>query len=756
MDRFLPPGLPPGLPPQMPTRPMNMPGLGPMPTMPPPALTPALPSGMPMMPPPGMAPALGPTPPPMPGMMPPDPMMGMGMPDPMTMLLMQAMDQLEQENARDAKREARRKPWQTPSKPDEQTMLAKARDDQAAYHGLISRFAEQIAFLDAEDPKVGVPDGFDPDVEKTWVSSMLRDEENLVTATLGEIDVTYLATARTSADRDEAVMKEDFLYYLRSEAIRAFSRAGMGSRGIAEAKNAFRYGRVVARNTINLDADGVDECAFHMHLLDPATCFPTFEGARGMATMTRIYRQTVAQCLGDHGDAKGEVEKKLLKDKKTAETQNLQRDTEIEVIEYWDRKWYAVFAAGVLIKGPVAHDYAEVPFVYQIVESGDPSNAAAPKRTQRGRNDSTAFISRREDVRKKGQSAIAGRILTHAQHEAMLSRLYTEYMESRNPALIIKQGPMSKTDGIPEIATGEGGRSPINSDDDVQPVPKQPIPAAFGPLAAASQENNARSSMPPAAYGVNPQANTSGYAIEGLNESGKDKLTPMVQCLEAFHAECAEQLLRFYRDWGHLLGQEGSRGYMTVPRQQPGRDEPPTFTLTPDVIERTGTRVDAELAELRLQTTNQVLNMLGMAKSQGLITRYDAIRFAKLPGHRDPFRTMREIDIETVRELPEYKMAQMLKYVVEEEQDPMLATFIMKEIMSKTGGGAGAPPQGGPPQGGPPPGPASTPGMSLPGMGQPPGPGSGPQGALGPRPGGPPPGIPGMVPSSRQIGPPAG
>jgi hypothetical protein len=737
------------------------------------------PMGMPPMPPPGMAPALGPMPalppgmpmgggmpmppmPGMPGMMPPPPM---GMPpmgmdpmagiDPTMMILMQEMDRMESEKARDEKREARRKPWQKPKKPSEQDMLTLIRQDQTAYEGLVSRFAEHLAYLDPENPRVGVPEGFDEDVERYWVSSMLRDEENIVTATLGEIDVTYLANARTSADRDEAVMKEDFLYYLRDEALRQFADAGMGSRPIAEAKNVFRYGRAVARNTLNLDAQGPDECAFHMHLLDPATCFPHFEGARGMTRMTRVYRQTVGECLGDHDDAKGSAEKKLLEDKKTETTKNLERDTEIEVCEFWDCKYYAVFAAGVLIKGPVAHDYGEPPFVYRIVETGDPSNAISPTTRKKGRNNTTV-MSRREDLKKKGQSAIAGRLLTHAQREIMLGRLYTEFMEERNPALIVKQGLMGQADGPPEIVVGEGGRSYIQSDDDVMRPPKQPIPATFGPLSAASAEDNARSSLPPAAYGVNPQANTSGYAIEGLNESGKDKLAPIVACLESFHSACAEQLLRFYRDWGHLLGEDGSRGAIIVPRQQAAPDEYPTFELTPEVIERTGTRCDAELSELRLQTMNQVLNMLGMARSQGLITRYDAIRFAKLPGHRDPFRVGKEIDLETLKELPEYKMKELLKYVVEVEQDPQAASFILKQMRSAAGGGGGSspgrPPTEGPPPGTPPPGQgAPPPGLSLPGMGMPPGPGSGPPGPLGPRPGGP----EGMVPSSRMIGPPS-
>ena len=171
--------------------------------------------------------------------------------------------------------------------------------------------------------------------------------------------------------------------------------------------------------------------------------------------------------------------------------------------------------------------------------------------------------------------------------------------------------------------------------------------------------------------------------------------------------------------------------------------------MTPDVIKRTGCRVKAELTELRLQTLNQTLNALNMARQQGLITRIEAIRLAKLPGYRTPERTIREVDIEGLKDMPEYKSAAMLRYVVEEEKDPILAELVLQQLTKARREAAtdlNGPPGGQPPgPGGPPPGgPAQTPGMSLPGMGMPPGPGSGPPGPLG--------GGPSAMPISPDIG----
>lgn len=745
----MPPGLgmaPPMMPPGPPPMPVGMLGLGPAmgPTPPP------MPSGMGM---PGLGAGLPPLPGMMPGMLP-----GMGAPDPMAQVLpllaMLAMlgPQPEQKPEREE--------WQEPGKPEEQEMLQKVNQDQADFANLISRFDEHRRYLDPERPRVGVAKNFDEDFEHYWVSSLLRDELEQTVASLGAIDVTYLAEARTSADLDEAAQKEAFLYYLRDEQIDQYDRRYSASRKMAEVKNAFIYGRVVGRQLIKPKTKYADECPYRFDLLDPATVFPTWDDY-GIATVTRIYRQTVSkvitECFGAGEDRK-KAEKLLLSSENAKTKTALELTSDVEVKEYYDRKWYAVFAADVLIKGPVAHDMGEVPFVYEFTELGAPSNALEPGWSVCGGNSANAGIensARRKELRGKGQSAIAGRIITHTQRESMLGRLYTKFMEQINPAMVVEQQLGTAGQEAPDIARGEGGVTLLEPGQKLGQLPIPQLPQAFGPLMQASTEDVGRSSKSPAAYGI-AATNQSGYQAEGMLESAQFKDQPIIDCLERFHKAVAEQCLRFYRDWGHLLGADGYKGSLTVPRIQPAPDESPVFELTPEVIKRTGCRVKAELQELRLQTLNQTLNALGIAAQQGLMTRAERIRFAKLPGYRDPYRTMREVDIESLKEMPEYKLASLLKYVKEDQGDPLLAELIVQQIVKgKIAGGsvAGGPPQpppgGGPPSGGGGP-PVQAPGMSLPGMGMPPGPGTGPQGPVGPRPGGPP-----QLPlSARQISPP--
>lgn len=741
----LPPGAIPNLPGAVPTPPGMGPGMAAAVGPRGPSSLGSLMNGMGM--PPGssapgmMPPGMGPMGPGGPGMPPVDPMLagpvplpGRGMPP---MLGSQMSPLIDLLNLLDAPGQAgpQREPWQEPPKPDETTMLNKARADQSAYGDLLARFERHLRFFDPETPEVGVNPNFDPDSEQFWVSSMLRDEEELAAGTIGTADVTYLAEARTSADRDEAEMKESFLYYLRREAIRQYSRQqGGGSRQIAEVKNAFRYGRLISRNTIMPNVRP-GACPFSQVLMNPATVFPTWDGLgdNGLETVTRVYIQSVRKTLAEHGDGKG-AEKKLLHNADSQTAKNLTLDSDVEVIEYWDRKWYAVFAAGILIKGPVAHDYGEVPFIYTLMELGEASNTDAPARSKAGT--SKRRPSRNETLARQGQSAIAGRIVTHTQREAMLGRLFTSFLTADNPATIEIQAIGNDGEPATELSAGEGARNTLPPGHDLKPFPKTDLPATTQVLLSASGEDMSRSSKSPAAYGLTP-SQTTGFAIEGMVESSKHKDAPIIDCIQRHLAECGEQCLREFADFGHLLGDDGNRGRLRVPYQQPGQDSDPTFELTPDIIKRTGVAVEVELSVLRIQSLNVMLNALSMAQQKGWITRDQAIRMAKLPGYRNPWRTMQEIDIEGLKEMPQYKLAHLVKYAFEVERDPALAELILRQMLTggvPGGGPGGMPPPPGPggpagPGGPPPPNPAQTPGMSLPGLGQPPGPGTGaPQG----------------------------
>jgi hypothetical protein len=208
-----------------------------------------------------------------------------------------------------------------------------------------------------------------------------------------------------------------------------------------------------------------------------------------------------------------------------------------------------------------------------------------------------------------------------------------------------------------------------------------------------------------------------------------------------------------------VLGPEGKRGTVTFPKANPSeaKDAENAWDLTPDVIDRTGTQIECRLVDTPdISSLGNMANALGLLQKQGLIGRADAIKMLGLPGSKNPEQTKRQIDVEGLEQMPEYKYAQLLEWIHESQGKPGMAKFVLSLIEKAVAppspdGGAGGPPPGPPGMGGPPPGtilhamgggpppgmggPASLPGLSLPGLGMPPG-------SMGGRPMGPPPGPP--------------
>jgi hypothetical protein len=146
------------------------------------------------------------------------------------------------------------------------------------------------------------------------------------------------------------------------------------------------------------------------------------------------------------------------------------------------------------------------------------------------------------------------------------------------------------------------------------------------------------------------------------------------------------------------------------------------------MIQRTGTHVKVEIkATPDANQLGTMANALQIVQSLGAVSREDIIRALGMPGSRNPRQKIKQVDLEKIKQAPEYQLKNLLKYVVEEEEDPAAADFIlamatkmkMKEAAATQGTMNAAMPPRPPGPGGP--SPASMPGQSLPGLGHPPG-----------------------------------
>lgn len=624
-----------------------------------------------------------------------------------------------------------REKWQEPKKPTREDMLTIAHEHKAQLTAINRRFDDDIARINGESS--GVFDDFDEDAEHPWRDRSITNDDNLIVSMIGSIDPIFESPIRRPSDADESQAKEDFLMYLHEEHRRQHEIAGYTDLDMDITRTITRYGRVVTRSICDFSRRP-GAAPFRMKLIDPSFVYPEYSGHRGLTRVTMVFQQKISDLIGDHDDSEDTIRKSLLSKKKKGGKLNYTVDDEVEVIEYWDCKWYAVFASDELIKGPIEHDYGEPPFVYTISPFGDPSYTKTPNLFRTVDQNGFQISAVQADFAKRGLSAYHSRFDPHAQREALLSRAFTEASKWGNEPKTIAQDDTVYGSDI-EYSNAAGAVNKVRREhEEFVANPTPPLPPTMGVLLQAAGEDAARSSVPPSEYGLTP-AQTSGYAMAGLSEHGKNKLAPIIRTKEIHHARVGEQRLRMYRDFGHLLGKEGQRGRIMVPKMFPNpEDTEMEWELTPPMIDRSGTSVKCTLiSKPTISELTAQANAFGMYRQRGTLSRRDEIMLSGLPGARNPERAMREIDLEKMREQPEYMLAKLLKSVVTDDNDPALASLIlklwmqgkMKEQASAIGTeNAMRPP--GPPQGqmgGQPggPGPAQTPGMSLPMLGQPPG-----------------------------------
>ncbi len=699
------------------------------------------PPGMPMGPPPGgpppmgMPPQMGPPPGPPMGMPPQGPPPGMGMPPPGPPPPPQAPDPIMMLLANPALLERLlppmevpryREKWQEPSKPTVGQMQAKIGEDRNELAEYNRRVEEDLSRIEGE--RVGVFSDFNEDIDQRFPSKHLADQDNLIVAMVGIIQPTWDVPRRRQEDDDDAQGKEDFLAYCHDEHRRQHARGGYTDLDMDYTKTITRYGRVCTRTICNFSGKP-GAAPFRMKAIDPSTVYPTFSGDRGLIQVTLSYRRKVADLIGDHDDAKDEISKKLSKqmDDNGRSAPSYAANEEVQVEEYWDCKWGAVFAAGRLVKGPFEHNYGEPPFVYTFAPWGPPSYTRTPTVRDRWTREGYEVTSDSADFARRGQSYYATQFDTHAMKEALLGKAVTRFKMWGKEPLFTEQDDQVYGSN-PKISMDEGAVNLLRSEHEkMVPSPVPPIPVTFGPLMQALTEDEARGGLPPQEYGLTPSAQQSGYSIAGLGERGQNKIRPVILVKQQHHALVGEQRLRFYMENGHLMGDEGERGTMRVPRRSfVGKSQPHDWELTPQMVARTGTQVNCTIINTPdITSMGALANTLGMFLKMGVLTREDAIRMSGTPGSKNPAQTKRRIDLEAILDMPEYKLGKLLEYVVTEEDNPGLADFIVAQLakgkakeaaesMASMGGG----------------GPAGLPGQSLPMLGQPPGSGGGrpPQG----------------------------
>lgn len=552
--------------------------------------------------------------------------------------------------------------YRKPPRPKLENVQNEAQLEKGDHELRIEQTREMLSWLNLN--RVGHferdREGIEAGEIEVFQSTSLRDEHDAACAWMASMDLAFTAAARESFDREESAAKEDFLHFVWERWNEIHSEAGNAPLGWALPDTLQKYGMLVAY--VGIDPMD-DETGISIRMVDPATVFPVHEGERGLAQVYRIYMASASRVLGDFGDAAGKVERKLAKLARNDDGQYDPRH-QGEVIEYWDRHWGMVVYDGEVLR-TWEHGYGAVPFVIAYGCFGQQGFTRSPDLTiSVDRRDIVRSMSltseRATDLARTAQPFLWRRVRSHAAEESIGGRLLTMLRRSINPPLVAKQGLLSAQEGDPEIDTSEGGVTKIRDDDAIEPLPNMPSPEVMQPLLNLIGQNRQTGMAPGLLMGQNPAAQTSGSALDILAQGGFEKWSPLVLVTERFCAAIGKRVLELVRDWGEILGPEGSRGVLAAPRRFPDQNgETPWHEVTPALIRRTGIRVSCSLSKFNPQSLGPVGNGLVIAKSMGAIDKRSIIRI--LGYTTDVEGTIRRINEDQLDEVPEVLQANTLE-----------------------------------------------------------------------------------------------
>lgn len=554
-------------------------------------------------------------------------------------------------------------------RPDPAEILAYVNRLHGEFGDLRNRFTNDIKLLKGTEAG-HFADASEDEKTSLYHDSTIEAEHELIVANLGSIDPIYKPLARRLNERDEAADKADFLYACDDQTERRHINLGNGPFRPDVVRSALIYGRIVAQLAYKTECEDGD-VPISESLVDPATCMPVHDD-HGLAIMARQYRTTLtAACAAFDYD--GSMRTKLRDVKKDAKYST---NTTVTVKEYWDRWWKLVWVDEVLVIGPVAHRLGEPPFVYQLGALGLPGFVrSVDDLTPDSVHTLTVFPHLRD-------AAMPNKGLSHVHYlrypiwlrEALTARILTHFRRQIDPAYLVYQTNAAELSGVPQVTNNPGDVSTAKEGQErIEQVPNNPQAESYGPLMQLNNDALGRLTQPAEAYGLNPSGVSSGFALEGLSENGRDKQMPHLVTLEMFYKQLAEKRLKLYRDWGWVVKQgDEKRGMLWVSRLNPLPNQDPMLTITPGMIRRTGTQVEVRMTKVKMQSLTQVTNALAIMRNMEM---GNPVFFYEMLGHPNPERAVELDEYWKMVQDPAYRRFKLIK-TLEEQGEVEAAAYL--------------------------------------------------------------------------------
>jgi hypothetical protein len=346
----------------------------------------------------------------------------------------------------------------------------------------------------------------DEEIERVRLphASMIVD---LVTDMLAGTDMSITVPARSESqdDKDLADRAEDYLWAVWRQNERRQRSGFMQRLAWYVAMYGCAAARVMPTQKLMQVVDGEKwqtkgPIPIQVFLRNPRYVYPRF-GADSILYVVERFKRTVEDIRATYGDA-------LLPEFKDP-------NQEIDWTEYWSPTSYCYWVnsdpvkRGKLGLGPWAHSYGGLPYAFEFAR-------------QTGRTE--------PEYRNRPMLAnMLGVIDRMNTYDTMQATFVSRYI---GDVLVVKSDEMARDNALREVSTRTGDAIVLKLDEDVSwlNANKQPIE-----LQIARQQLEGmfeKGTFPASVFGTDPGRAMAGYALQMLNQSGRLKLRPVVDCIE--------------------------------------------------------------------------------------------------------------------------------------------------------------------------------------------------------------------------------
>lgn len=555
-------------------------------------------------------------------------------------------------------------PWpgyKPPPKPKVSDVLEAAERERNLHKGRIDQGAEMQRRYDQDEALTGVflrdrDAAATGEVEK-FQDPAIRNEIDGFCSFIAQMDWTAEALYRLSIDREEAAAKEDGCFYIDENEQRQF--ADEGGAPSVKWRKAFDLGvSGVVAEFINYDVDNA-ECGLTLRMVDPNTVLPIWEGKRGLSQVYLKYQCPASRFIGTFGNHPKFKEAAV---RKSAGGKSYDPNFSGEVVELWDTWRCMIIWEGDEVLS-WEHKRKEVPFVITPGNFGGPIGVNTPA-VSNGAG-SWARTNAEQDYKRVYQPFLQREVPLHMFKEAVMGKAATYFRKASNNPKNAFLDVLDFQEGI-TYDNREGAVNTFQADSRIEDATNMPDPqisqAVFGAIMQAESTSRPSSLM----AGNAPMSQGSGTALNILGEAGLDKWSPMVLALQGHETRKHEMCLRIWCYFGDVLGMDGNRGMIPVPRSRPNprTGEAAAHEVTPDLLKSTGTRVNVTFSRFNPDQLPMRAQGVIMAKSGGLMPDREGI---KILGYtRDIDAALEEITRQKLAETPAVTIMHTVRMLIDE------------------------------------------------------------------------------------------